>query len=1091
MDLIKISLFDSSPYFDTPYQLIGWVGWFVIVALILWVVRQNLEFKRDKSFWLTFILLGIGAILAAGLIGINLPIKTVVPFPNVPSDNTIPTVMIFAMVPILLSGGLLGVWPAAVLGFISGIISALWNTHSVFTPLEMTAFAVLLALCLRQEYRTPLFSFIRRPIGAIFAVIVLSVPVYLISSFFGTNGSLAAKLDYSFTRSWLLVLVNGLQLLIAGVLCELVGVTRWNRWQIPEYLEPSPIEKGLQNRILYTTVPIVLVLLMTLVVADWVVAGRAARDILADQLENSAQIAAKNIPMVIETGQSMVTALVEFGLPLDNEEKLIKILRAKVREVPFFNQVFLFDLTGAPLTGYPAAEIDEFRLTPDEEAGIQLALNGVQTQYYIIPPNPGGESALVAFIASIPDEYGLAQGVIIARTDFVINLFSQPTLLALQHITGSGGQGAILDESNQVMYHTNPNLVMSEYGGVIPDESGYFEESGARGNRYMSYATVDEEMGWKVILSMPASYSQELALRIAVPLLAITIAVSVLAFLLLRLLMRSLTRSLIHLANRADEISRGDLASRIEISGVDEIGRLGTAFERMRISLKSRLDELDTLLKVSQSIAANLNLETSSEYLLKALLAYGADAASLVIARGHETQEPEFQSYRVGENSEIYAYLDALLLKAVSEEPMLIIPSKARIKRMDIPKGVELPSALAAIQLRSDDVDSAFIWVAYDEPHRFTDGEIRFLNTLAGQAVLAVSNASLYLSAEVGKKRLESVLASTPEPVLVADEDGKLLMVNQAAEQLYELLSIEKTTGSARGEIISTTLRKFLLNTSQSESKVEEITLEDNKTYLVSVSPVAVEEQHVGRVCVLSDVTEYKQLEKMKNEYVSTVSHDLKGPLGLIRGYTSMLPMVGDVNEQQREYTNKIIETIDDITRMADELLDMRRIDSRSLIDVQKVSPAEILNSVVEEMQPQIMNRKIQIMPELTLSQDVVIEADRVLLHRALFNLLDNAVKFSPLGGQVNLSLQVSDKSVTFVLKDHGPGIAPLDLPNIFDRVKRTVNKDGTVQRDSGLGLSIVKSIAERHKGRVWAESQLGKGCTFFLEIPIRYSGKN
>jgi len=398
---------------------------------------------------------------------------------------------------------------------------------------------------------------------------------------------------------------------------------------------------------------------------------------------------------------------------------------------------------------------------------------------------------------------------------------------------------------------------------------------------------------------------------------------------------------------------------------------------------------------------------------------------------------------------------------------------------------------LAAIQLRSNDVDSAFIWVAYDEPHRFTDGEIRFLNTLAGQAVLAVSNASLYLSAEVGKKRLESVLASTPEPVLVADEDGKLLMVNQAAEQLYELLSIEKTTGSARGEIISTTLRKFLLNTSQSESKVEEITLEDNKTYLVSVSPVAVEEQHVGRVCVLSDVTEYKQLEKMKNEYVSTVSHDLKGPLGLIRGYTSMLPMVGDVNEQQREYTNKIIETIDDITRMADELLDMRRIDSRSLIDVQKVSPAEILNSVVEEMQPQIMNRKIQIMPELTLSQDVVIEADRVLLHRALFNLLDNAVKFSPLGGQVNLSLQVSDKSVTFVLKDHGPGIAPLDLPNIFDRVKRTVNKDGTVQRDSGLGLSIVKSIAERHKGRVWAESQLGKGCTFFLEIPIRYSGKN
>jgi signal transduction histidine kinase len=200
--------------------------------------------------------------------------------------------------------------------------------------------------------------------------------------------------------------------------------------------------------------------------------------------------------------------------------------------------------------------------------------------------------------------------------------------------------------------------------------------------------------------------------------------------------------------------------------------------------------------------------------------------------------------------------------------------------------------------------------------------------------------------------------------------------------------------------------------------------------------------------------------------------------------------MVGDVNDQQREYTNKIIETVDDITRMADELLDMRRIDARSLIDVQEISPSEILMEVVEEMQPQIMNRKIQVLPELTLSQDATVEADRVLLQRAIFNLLENAVKFSPLGGQVNLRLVVSEKSVTFVIQDHGPGIAPLDLPHIFDRVKHTVNKDGSVQADSGLGLSIVKSIAERHKGRVWAESQLGKGSTFYLEIPLRYAGK-
>jgi signal transduction histidine kinase len=137
-------------------------------------------------------------------------------------------------------------------------------------------------------------------------------------------------------------------------------------------------------------------------------------------------------------------------------------------------------------------------------------------------------------------------------------------------------------------------------------------------------------------------------------------------------------------------------------------------------------------------------------------------------------------------------------------------------------------------------------------------------------------------------------------------------------------------------------------------------------------------------------------------------------------------------------------------------------------------------------MQPQIMNRKIQVMPELTLAQEVTVEVDRTLIHRALYNLLENAIKFSPIGGQINLRLQADSNHVVFVIQDHGPGIAPLDLPDLFNRVKRVTTRDGKTVKDSGLGLSIVRSIAERHQGKVWAESQLGKGSTFYLEIPLR-----
>lgn len=202
-----------------------------------------------------------------------------------------------------------------------------------------------------------------------------------------------------------------------------------------------------------------------------------------------------------------------------------------------------------------------------------------------------------------------------------------------------------------------------------------------------------------------------------------------------------------------------------------------------------------------------------------------------------------------------------------------------------------------------------------------------------------------------------------------------------------------------------------------------------------------------------------------------------------------MMPMVGDLNEQQRDYSHKILEGIDEITRMSDNLLDMRRIDSSNQLKIGPVSPAVLLDEVIKEIEPQIKHRKIQALRELTLAQDVMIEADQVLLGRALFNLMDNAIKFSPLGGKVNLRLQINDNNVVFEIQDHGPGIAPLDLPNLFSG-KKQLNGEKE-NKEAGVGLAIVKTIAERHHGKVWANSILGKGSTFYLEIPRRFQTKS
>jgi signal transduction histidine kinase len=422
---------------------------------------------------------------------------------------------------------------------------------------------------------------------------------------------------------------------------------------------------------------------------------------------------------------------------------------------------------------------------------------------------------------------------------------------------------------------------------------------------------------------------------------------------------------------------------------------------------------------------------------------------------------------------------------------LLIIPSRTRIKRLGAPSGAPLPNALAAVPIQSLTGITGFFWVAYMQPHRFLDAEVKFLNTLTGQAGLAVSNANLYASAEVGKRRLESVLRSTPEPVLVVNRDGGLLLVNAAAEQLEDLISPENLDSGNGGFILSEKLTSFIQNEAEKGDAAEELILENGHTYLVSLSDVSTEELKGGMVCVLRDITEYKKLEKLKSEYVATVSHDLKNPLGMMRGYATMIQMVGDLNEQQKTYTAKVIEEIDNIARMADNLLDVGRMDSGVDLQIEKISPSLLIDDVIALLQPQAMNRKVQILKELTLSQELTLEGDRTLLQRALYNLIDNAVKFSPISGHVNLRLDSKDKEITFVIQDHGPGIAPLDLKTIFDGYTRAGKSETSGQRATGLGLSIVRSVADRHGGKVWAESNLGKGSTFFLQVPQRQSLKN
>jgi PAS domain S-box-containing protein len=1082
--MVTATLLDTSPYIDLPYHLIGWLGWFGLAAVLFWGLRKKIQIVSSKKFWTVFLVILAFSLLLPLFFGIKLPWQSSLPLPNITRESSSPVIMIFSAIPWMLAAGILGFWPAVAIGFATGLVTALWNTHNLFTPLETASLALLISYAFRQNYRSRIFQWLRRPIGAAVAVAFISVPVYLLTTFFGTNGSLAARLDYAFTQSWMLMLVNAVQIIFAGFVLDLALVTKSKYWIKQKSFVPSPYETGLQEKVFYIALPIIFVLLLTLAIADWIVAGKAAEKMLESRLKSTAEIAAENIPSLIDTGQGLLLDMVDSHIPMDLPETAHIFLKEKIRSIPFFTQFFLFDLTGAPLTGYPLTDINQYVLTPEEVAGVQLALNGVLIQSYVIAPVEGDNSAQVAYIAAIPDEYGLAKGVISARTNLGVNLFSQPALLALQEIHNAGGEGVILDGQNRILYDSNPNLILTTYQGRVPENSEYFEDTSGTGTRRMVYASISEAKDWKILLSLPASTTQDLSLQIAIPLLAISILISIGAYMLLRFMVGSLAKSLVQLANQADEISKGSLDQKIAINGVDEVGRLSAAFEQMRTSLKSRLDELDVLLDVSKGVASNFEIGKTSAHLLKACLSYGADSARLILKNGYSFGfDEETISFSAGAEADEYSELDKLLIDQMGTDKVLVIPSKPRIRRIGSIRG-PTPSAVVAMMIADDATDYGMLWIAYAEAHRFYDEEIRFLNTIAGQAVLAISNSSLFMNAEVGKKRLESVLSSTPEPVLVVGESGRLLMANEAAENVVGLIETSGEGEHIVAGIKSVEFIDFLNGNRDKVNKTGEISI-DGKIFEISVSPVKVENAMVGTVCVLRDITEFRDMEKMKSDFVATVSHDLRAPMGIVRGYATMLQMVGELNEQQKEYANKMINDLDVIDQMVDKLLDLGRIESGSVLQLEKIAPMDLFDEVMKVLQPLATQRKVQIMRELTIAQSLEIDADKALLQQALYNLLDNAIKFSPLGGKIALRLQVNPENVVFEIQDHGPGIAPLDIDKIFDKLSRNGSKDNGGLKGSGLGLSIVKSIAERHHGKVWAVSTLGKGSTFFLQVPI------
>jgi len=231
---------------------------------------------------------------------------------------------------------------------------------------------------------------------------------------------------------------------------------------------------------------------------------------------------------------------------------------------------------------------------------------------------------------------------------------------------------------------------------------------------------------------------------------------------------------------------------------------------------------------------------------------------------------------------------------------------------------------------------------------------------------------------------------------------------------------------------------------------------------------------------------ELKRLNKVKSDFVSAVSHELRTPLTSIKGYASILMTgkLGEVSPAQKERLGKIDKHSNNLTHLINNLLDIARIESgRVQMEIKEISIKEMLDSLVDIITPQIKEKKILLKINMRTKIDKI-KADQGQLERVFLNLLSNAVKFTPEKGKVTIYIVDKDDFIEFGVEDTGIGIPRQDLKKVFEEFFRSDNASAQKVKGTGLGLSLVKKIIEAHNGKIWVESELGKGSKFSFAIP-------
>ena len=487
------------------------------------------------------------------------------------------------------------------------------------------------------------------------------------------------------------------------------------------------------------------------------------------------------------------------------------------------------------------------------------------------------------------------------------------------------------------------------------------------------------------------------------------------------------------------------------------------------------------LLEVTRRIARGGSLSALlTDIANVALTGSGADGIRVVL-RGDGAS-----SYSAGDLASQMPDYDSLVLEQIRSHEVLEVSDLSKSDAALVPLRGSF-GALIALPLVAQQTIYGVLWGGYSRPRVFAADETMFLSILAGQTAVAIANAQAMEAQRHGREHLAAILASSVDPVLVIDAAEKVVLLNPAAERAFRVEAGKATGQPLENVIQAPPLVELLKGIESAPDEAIEWQGEASETYAPRVSDIRDEDgSRTGRVLILRDITRYKNLRDNQSVFVSTVSHDLRSPLTYMHGYASMLSMVGPLNDKQKGFADKIVSGIAQVTDLVDKILDAGRLDpdgnyelNREPCDVYKLV-SDVVGSHTQPAEKRNLALSYETEPGIP-----VLNLDDMMLRRALNNLVDNAIKYTPEGGKVQVHAFVQDNSIVLSVSDTGLGISEENQAHLFERFRRVRRREHNAVKGSGLGLYIVRNLAQRHGGDAWVVSKEGEGSTFNIAIPI------